>query len=147
MPDELVVCCAALMVFNSLTFAVFFAVVLALHNTPLPWRGKKIDLLIASYIFYGVWNPPFVLLLMGSTVLDWIAARRLYDAERPSSRRLWLTVSLVGNLGSLAFFKYGRFLLENWQAAMAAIGVQSSRSSWTRRPGARHRMRAGEPSC
>ena len=36
------------MVFNSLTFLVFFAVVLALHSLPLPWTTKKINLLIAS---------------------------------------------------------------------------------------------------
>lgn len=63
------------MLFNSLTFVVFFAIVLALHNAPLPWRVKKLNLLIASYIFYGAWNPPFVILLLISTAIDWKAAR------------------------------------------------------------------------
>jgi len=39
------------MIFNSLIFVVFFAIVLILHAMPLPWRPKKINLLIASYIF------------------------------------------------------------------------------------------------
>ena len=51
------------MIFNSLIFVVFFAIVLILHAMPLPWRAKKINLLIASYIFYAAWNPPFVILL------------------------------------------------------------------------------------
>ena len=51
------------MVFNSLTFVVFFACVLAIHSLPLPWTAKKINLLIASYLFYAAWNPPFVILL------------------------------------------------------------------------------------
>jgi len=51
------------MVFNSLTFIAFFACVLALHSLPLPWKAKKVNLLIASYLFYSAWNPPFVILL------------------------------------------------------------------------------------
>jgi hypothetical protein len=39
--------------FNSLTFIAFFAVVLVLHNAPLPWKVKKINLLLASYVFYA----------------------------------------------------------------------------------------------
>ncbi|MDQ3420690.1 MAG: MBOAT family protein [Acidobacteriota bacterium] len=118
------------MIFNSLTFIVFFLVVLALHNLPLPWRAKKFNLLVASYIFYAVWNPPFVLLLVGSTVIDWIAARRLSEADRPAARRFWLGLSLLGNLGALSFFKYGNFLLQNWQAAMSSIGVQYQAPEW-----------------
>ena len=118
------------MVFNSLTFIVFFAIVLALHNLPLPWRAKKTNLLVASYIFYAVWNPPFVLLLWGSTVLDWFAARRLYEAEGRGARRFWLGVSLLGNLGSLAFFKYGAFMLANFQGAMSAVGINYQPPAW-----------------
>ena len=51
------------MVFNSLTFMVFFALVLALHSMPFRWTTKKVNLLIASYLFYAAWNPPFVILL------------------------------------------------------------------------------------
>ena len=41
------------MVFNSLTFIVFFACVLAMHHLPLAWRTKKLNLLVASYLFYA----------------------------------------------------------------------------------------------
>lgn len=58
------------MVLNSLIFVVFFSIVLFLHSTPFPWPVKKINLLVASYIFYAVWNPPFVILLWLSTVVD-----------------------------------------------------------------------------
>ena len=47
------------MVFNSLTFAIFFTIVLILHNLPFSWTVKKFNLLVASYIFYAAWNPPF----------------------------------------------------------------------------------------
>ena len=47
------------MLFNSLTFVIFFACVLLLHNLPFSWRLKKFNLLWASYLFYAAWNPPF----------------------------------------------------------------------------------------
>ncbi len=113
----------AAVLFNSLTFIVFFAVVLALHYAPLPWRVKKGNLLVASYLFYAVWNPPFVVLLWLSTVLDWWVAKRLYRTEAPHRRRLLLFASVALNLGLLGYFKYGGFVLENFTQALAALGV------------------------
>ena len=111
------------MVFNSLTFVVFFACVLALHSMPFGWTTRKINLLIASYLFYAAWNPPFVLLLWISTVVDWYAAQGLVKSERPTARRAWMLLSVVVNLGMLGYFKYGTFMLENFQAVMAAFGI------------------------
>ena len=112
------------MTFNSLTFIAFFLVVLALHNAPLPWRVKKLNLLLASYLFYAAWNPPFVVLLWLSTVIDWWAARRIDATDAPGRRRLFMLVSVAANLGLLGYFKYGGFVLENFQQALAAAGVQ-----------------------
>ena len=111
------------MVFNSLTFVVFFACVLALHAMPFSWTTKKINLLIASYLFYAAWNPPFVILLWVSTVVDWWAAKKLVASERPNARRAWMLLSVVVNLGMLAYFKYGEFLLQNFQWFMAGFGI------------------------
>ncbi len=111
------------MVFNSLTFVVFFVCVLALHVRPFSWTTKKINLLIASYLFYAAWNPPFVALLWISTVVDWYAAQGLVKSERQSARRAWMVLSVVVNLGMLAYFKYGKFALENFQAIAATFGV------------------------
>src|SRR6476660_3463838 len=102
------------MVFNSLTFIVFFACVLALHSLPLPWTFRKINLLLASYLFYAAWNPPFVILLWISTVVDWYAAQGLVKAARPAARHAWMLLSVVANLGMLLYFKYGNFLLHNF---------------------------------
>ena len=111
------------MVFNSLTFMVFFALVLALHAMPFKWTTKKINLLIASYLFYAAWNPPFIILLWVSTVVDWYAAQKLVRAEKPHARKVWMLLSVVVNLGMLAYFKYGTFMLENFTTLMAGIGV------------------------
>ena len=111
------------MVFNSLTFIVFFACVLVMHNLPLGWTTKKFNLLLASYLFYAAWNPPFVILLWISTVVDWYAAQKLVHAEKPTVRRAWMLLSVVANLGMLGYFKYGNFLLENFSTFMATLGV------------------------
>jgi alginate O-acetyltransferase complex protein AlgI len=111
------------MQFNSYTFLLFFAAVLALHRSPLPWRAKKLNLLWASYLFYAAWNPPFVLLLWLSTLVDWFVARAIHTSEAPRRRRRLLGLSLAVNLGVLGFFKYGGFLLENFVAALRIFGI------------------------
>src|SRR5215471_5919003 len=112
-----------LMVFNSLTFIVFFACVLLMHSLPFSWTTKKVNLIVASYLFYSAWNPPFVILLWVSTVVDWYAAQGLVKAQRQTTRHAWMLLSVVANLGMLGYFKYGQFLLDNFSALMSALGV------------------------
>ncbi|MGH8212102.1 MAG: MBOAT family O-acyltransferase [Rhodanobacteraceae bacterium] len=114
------------MVFNTLTFAAFFLIVVLVHSLPLPWKQRKINLLIFSYIFYAAWNPPFILLLWISTVVDWYAAQGLVRAERPVARRAWMLLSVIANLGMLLYFKYGNFLLHNFATLAGAVGVHYS---------------------
>jgi alginate O-acetyltransferase complex protein AlgI len=98
--------------FNSYEFFIFFAVVLALSPL-LKARARHMMLLAGSYIFYATWNPPFVLLLLFSTVLDFTCGARIHATEDKRKRLAWLWTSLVGNLGVLAYFKYGNFFLDN----------------------------------
>jgi alginate O-acetyltransferase complex protein AlgI len=114
------------MVFNSLTFLVFFLLVVVLHHLAFSWKVKKFNLLVASYFFYGVWNPPFVLLLIISTLIDWVAGAGMGRSTTQVRRNAWLAVSLVGNLGMLSYFKYGEFLLQNTVTALGWIGIQYS---------------------
>jgi alginate O-acetyltransferase complex protein AlgI len=116
--------------FNTFTFLVFFAVVLILHHLPFRWRTKKRNLLIASYIFYAAWNPPFVVLLWISTLIDWFVGARLGGTDRPAARRALLLLSLCVNLGMLGFFKYGGFLLNTFCALAAAAGVHYQPPAW-----------------
>jgi len=120
------------MVFNSLTFLVFFAVLLVLHRLPFSWTTKKVNLLLASYVFYAAWNPPFILLLWASTIVDWFIARGIYAARDKSraTRRSWLVISVAVNIGFIGFFKYGAFLLHNWQALMASFGITWVAPEW-----------------
>jgi D-alanyl-lipoteichoic acid acyltransferase DltB (MBOAT superfamily) len=111
------------MAFNTLSFLVFFGVVLGLYQLPRSWRARKLVLLGASYGFYAAWNPPFVALLAFSTAVDWWAARGIASGETVRRRRGFLLVSLTANLGLLSFFKYGGFLVENFTQLMATLGI------------------------
>ncbi|MGC4103727.1 MBOAT family O-acyltransferase [Ferruginibacter sp.] len=111
------------MIFNSFIFIAFFAIMLILHNLSFTWKVKKINLLLASYVFYAAWNPPFILLLWLSTVVDFFVGRALYRQENKRKRKLLLVISLIGNLGMLCFFKYGTFLLDNFVSLVNLFGV------------------------
>ena len=112
------------MLFNSLSFIVFLIIVMALYYAPIfNWTNKKRMLLFSSYVFYGLWNPPLILLLWISTVVDWTAGNKLAKEENQRKRKMWLLLSMFVNLGFLAFFKYGDFLLENFVSIMNSIGI------------------------
>lgn len=111
------------MVFNSYTFAIFFAIVVLFHYSSASWHAKKIFLIAASYIFYAAWNPPFVLLVVFSTVVDWEIAKRIYQSTSQSKRRILLIISLSANLGLLGFFKYSNFLLDTFTSLLSSVGV------------------------
>ena len=101
--------------FDSVEFWAFFAVVLLLHRV-LP--ARRLLLVLASYAFYASWNPPFVLLLLFSSMLDFAIGHRLgalpaMDAGARTQRRALLGLSLLGNLGVLFYFKYVGFVLDN----------------------------------
>ncbi len=89
------------MVFNSLIFLVFFALVLFVYYLPLPWKVKKTHLWISSYLFYAAWNPPFVLLLWISTIVDWFVGKVMADTKRPMQKRALLILSLCVNLDEI----------------------------------------------
>jgi len=108
------------MLFNSTLFLVFLAVVVAAYYHLAP-RGRRIMLLVASYVFYGVWSVPFSGLLLLSTIIDWAAARIIDSTDRPARRRLGLAMTLIGNLGVLCLFKYADFFSDS---AWGLLGVR-----------------------
>lgn len=113
------------MIFNSLSFAIFFAVVCAVYYAPLPWRGRKAFLTLASYAFYAGWYPHMIVLLWASTAFDWFVTRGMMRTQSTARRKLLLVGSVVLNIGFLGFFKYGAFFARsaNWLLGDSAIPV------------------------
>jgi len=98
---------------------------------PFSWRIKKTNLLIASYLFYAAWNPPFVILIWISTLVDWHLAKRIFVETKQSKRKRLLLGSILVNLGLLGYFKYGDFLLHNWQLLMSTMGIDYQVPEWS----------------
>ena len=104
------------MLFHTWTFLIYFAIVypvfLAVRNTPLrtPW------LFLASYTFYGWWDPRYLLLISYSTFVDFMVVRCM---QRGGNKKVWLLISVVNNFGMLGFFKYAGFAVDNINAMLA----------------------------
>src|SRR3989338_9375189 len=110
------------MVFNSLQFAVFIVIVYALYlGFNHKWQNRM--LLVASYIFYGAWDWRFLSLLFISTLLDYICGIKIHESSDPKKRRLFLLISIFGNMSILGFFKYFNFFGHSFQALLSYFGI------------------------
>ncbi len=107
------------MLFNSLSFLIFFPVTTALYFV-LPHRVRWAMLLAVSALFYASFIPRFLLVLLGVILVDYTAAR-LIEAAEGTRRRLLLVVSLAANLGILGAFKYAAFFNENIRTVATAL--------------------------
>ena len=112
------------MIFTSFEFIAFFLVLLLLRSRLTNFTAEKWLLLIASWLFYMSWNPPFVLLLIFTSGLDFYVGRWLERSEKQRTRRWLLTASLLANLGILAYFKYTNFFFETWHTLLGSIGIK-----------------------
>jgi alginate O-acetyltransferase complex protein AlgI len=101
------------MLFNSLHFVVFFAGVFLLLSL-VPGRFGKVLLVAASYYFYACSGLHYLPLLLGTTLIDYAVCRAMLTSQHAQRRKALLLLSLTGNLGILAVFKYGGFL---WHTA------------------------------
>jgi alginate O-acetyltransferase complex protein AlgI len=93
--------------FNSVQFGVFFAVVLFLMRLLGP-RARRGWLLGSSLVFYGLWHPAYLLLLGADLAVNWWILGKLATSDRP---RRWLAAAVVWTLGILSTFKYADFFL------------------------------------
>ena len=110
------------MLFNSWTFAVFFAIVVPLYYA-LGRRRQNAMLLVASYVFYGWWDWRFLILLMLSTTVDFFVARWMNQTIDARARKLLMLGSVGLNLTYLGFFKYFNFFSDSLRHALKLFGV------------------------
>ena len=111
------------MTFDSLTFALFLAIVFPTYCLLASWSARKNLLLVASAVFYGAWNPFFLLLLAFTTIFDWWAAQRIEAAASERVRRSWMWAAVGASLAILGFFKYAQFLANTAIEWAALVGV------------------------
>lgn len=100
------------MQFNSITFMIFFPIVLGVYFVA-PKRLRTYWLLLASYAFYMRWNAKYALLIGGSTIITYVSGLLIQQfSGKRKNQKLTMIVCLVLNLFILAIFKYGNFGIE-----------------------------------
>ncbi|MFB6457223.1 MBOAT family O-acyltransferase [Chitinophaga sp. Hz27] len=114
------------MVFNSFEFALFLPIVFILYW--LVARSslmiQNLILLVASFVFYGMWDYRFLFLLFFSILLDYTSGIMIHQAAGISKKKIWLTTSIGINLGFLFFFKYYNFFIGSFAELLQAGGFQ-----------------------
>ncbi|HEY0416000.1 MAG TPA: MBOAT family protein [Gaiellaceae bacterium] len=100
------------MLFPTVTFAVFLAIVLPLNWTLMRHqRVWRLFVLAASFVFYGWWDWRFVFLLAASIVVNQVLAVAIHRADGVARRKALLALAVAFDLGILAYFKYANFFL------------------------------------
>lgn len=115
------------MFFHSWPFLVFFLIVYGGYLALRPTKFWGVWLLIASYVFYGWWNPWYLILIFYSTLLDYACVQCMSKSKHKS---LWLTISLVNNLGLLFFYKYREFAIETVRTCADLAGYSIAAPTW-----------------
>ncbi|NLU51715.1 MAG: MBOAT family protein [Clostridiaceae bacterium] len=112
------------MLFNSLHFLIFFPVVTAAYFMLPTLRARNMMLLVASYYFYMQYKPEYAILMLISTLIDYLAANGMAKAkDNKAYKNFCLCMSLVGNLGMLFFFKYFNFFNRNVATLLSFFNV------------------------
>jgi len=101
------------MLFNTISFVIFLPIVIILYFL-LPHKYRWILLLAASYFFYMSWKLEYIVLIVFSTLIDYISGIQMEKYKSKSKRLPFLILSLITNLGLLFFFKYFNFVSENF---------------------------------
>ena len=118
------------MLFNSISFLIFFPVVILLYFI-IPHRFRYIWLLAASYYFYMAWNPVYALLMLTSTFITYTSGILIDKANKTSGggnaaklKNIYVSISFILNLSILFFFKYFYFAVDNINILLSALHIQ-----------------------
>ena len=104
------------------TFLLFLSIIFAIYWLSKGVRTRNLILLSGSYFFYATWDSRFGVLLLITSLIDYGVGLGLARINHPTRRRMLLLVSLIANLGMLAFFKYFNFFSENLVRLGGLIG-------------------------
>lgn len=120
------------MVFNSITFLVFFILFFHLYwfiNNKYSVKVRNIFTILSSYVFYGWWDWRFLLLMIFSSVIDYFLANRIQKSFTQKQKKYFLGLSLFFNLGILGYFKYYNFFIESFAQLLSLFSLSVSVST------------------
>lgn len=113
------------MLFNSIHFLIFFPIVVALYFS-ISHKYRWIFLLIASYYFYMSWKAEYAILILFSTIVDYLIAIQIGKTESIVKRKFFLALSIATGLGLLFTFKYFSFINNSLRELLALFSIQFS---------------------
>jgi alginate O-acetyltransferase complex protein AlgI len=111
--------------FISFHYLVFFLVVLLVLDCVRRRKPQHLFLIAASYYFYWAFSSFYVLLVGVSTLVDYYCGRAIHRAPDRRRKRRFLILSLLCQLGLLAYFKYTNFAIDSASAALGALGIET----------------------
>jgi alginate O-acetyltransferase complex protein AlgI len=115
------------MLFPTITFAIFFMIVLPISWLLLPGSQRwKLFMLAASYYFYGYWSWRFAGLLILSTCFNQVLTKWLHRTNNESARKGIVGLAVIANLALLSYFKYRGFFVDSASDLLNGIGVDVS---------------------
>jgi len=106
--------------FDSPVFFLFLVLVVVIYWR-LGFQRQNVFLLLASYLFYGWWDWRFLLLMIGSTTIDYLIAHAIDRAPTQTRRKQLLVLSLIINFSILGIFKYFNFFVGSFASAVHAL--------------------------
>jgi alginate O-acetyltransferase complex protein AlgI len=109
------------MIFNSLAFAIFLPVVLALYYI-LPFKGQNRMLLLASLFFYAWWDWRFLGLLALTILIDFYASHAVFRSTTQKAKKRWMLLSISSNVLVLLIFKYSNFFIQSFANLLSKFG-------------------------
>lgn len=110
------------MLFNSLDFLIFFPIVVFLYFS-MPHKHRWLLLLICSYYFYMSWKAEYAILIIVSTVIDYIVGIKIYESKTQKDKNMFLGLSLLSNLGMLFVFKYFNFFSDSARIILQKFAI------------------------
>lgn len=113
------------MVFSSNIFLVFFLPIFLICYFCCPKSWRNVVLLLFSVVFYAFGAPTFVLLLLGSTIINFFLVKGSYKADNQLYKKLFSGLAIAISLGLLIYFKYANFFVDNLNALLAAFGLKT----------------------
>ena len=113
------------MVFSSILFLYVFLPVFLLLYHIVGTKLKNYVILAASLLFYAWGAPKFIFLVVASLVANYYVVLQI---DRKKNRKLFLIISVIINVGLLAYFKYANFFVENINFIIQNLGMQPT--SW-----------------
>lgn len=122
------------MVFSSSLFLLYFLPAFLVIYYLIPRGLKNIFTLLASIFFYAWGAPDFIIIVLGTIVIDFYLVDITHKSTLRKARRILLGISVVMNVGLLAYFKYTNFLIENFNELMGWFGLEPAKWAYVALP-------------